>query len=110
MSRPDVHSVPEEERFEESIPEEFEEMAGPEGGAGSWLRAVSGSYEWRRWGFRGVSNAEAAEEEADPLAGILPPVQREQLRLDVDGPYRQMQASGTIIRTFKSRVHWIAKL
>ncbi len=110
MPRPDVHTVPEEEGFEEAIPAEFEEMAGLEATAGSWLRAVSGSYEWRRLGFGGASNGEAAEEEADPLAGILPPVQCEQLRLDVDGPYPQMQASGTIIRTIKSRVHWIAKL
>jgi hypothetical protein len=35
---------------------------------------------------------------------------REELRLDVDGRYPQMTASGTLIRGFTSRLHWIADL
>lgn len=35
---------------------------------------------------------------------------REELRLDVDGPYPQMTASGTITRWLSSRIDWIAKL
>ncbi len=35
---------------------------------------------------------------------------REELRLDVDGRYPQMTASGTVIRDFRSRVEWIAQL
>ncbi|MGH8354223.1 MAG: hypothetical protein ACRERY_11960 [Pseudomonas sp.] len=34
----------------------------------------------------------------------------EELRLDVDGPYPQMTASGTITRSLFGRTHWIAKL
>lgn len=35
---------------------------------------------------------------------------REELRLDVDGRYPQMVASGTIISNLSSPIHWIAKL
>ncbi|UHA73775.1 hypothetical protein [Paenibacillus sp. 481] len=35
---------------------------------------------------------------------------REELRLDVDGRYPQMVASGTTISNFNAAVHWIAKL
>lgn len=35
---------------------------------------------------------------------------QEELRLDVDGPYPQMTASGTITQSFFGRAHWIAKL
>jgi hypothetical protein len=35
---------------------------------------------------------------------------REELRLDVDGSYPQMTASGTLFRGLNVRVHWIAKL
>jgi hypothetical protein len=35
---------------------------------------------------------------------------REELRLDVDGEYPQMTASGTITRWLAGRIHWIAKL
>ncbi|MET1078109.1 MAG: hypothetical protein ABWY06_08820 [Pseudomonas sp.] len=34
----------------------------------------------------------------------------EELRLDVDGPYPQMTASGTITRALFGHTHWIAKL
>lgn len=36
--------------------------------------------------------------------------EREELRLDVDGQYPQMAASGVLQRGFSSRVHWIARL
>ena len=35
---------------------------------------------------------------------------REQLRLDVDGRYPQLVASGTLLRGLTTRTHWIAKL
>lgn len=53
-------------------------------------------------------------------AAIAPPISglyawseqqiREELRLDVDGRYPQMIASGTIIPNLSSSTHWIAKL
>jgi hypothetical protein len=43
----------------------------------------------------------------DPLSG---PEVREQLRLDVDGQYPLMLASGTITRRLTRRIHWIANL
>jgi hypothetical protein len=44
--------------------------------------------------------------------GVLPilPINSEELRLDVDGRYPQMVASGTIYRLIGSKVHWIANL
>lgn len=61
---------------------------------------------------------------AQPLPGIVPtsaaPWQieellpwgllREELRLDVDGRYPQMMASGTLFGVLAKRVHWIARL
>ena len=35
---------------------------------------------------------------------------REELRLDVDGRYPQMAASGTVYRLLSTRVHWVANL
>jgi hypothetical protein len=35
---------------------------------------------------------------------------REELRLDVDGRYPQMMASGTLYGVLAKRVHWIARL
>lgn len=35
---------------------------------------------------------------------------REELRLDVDGRYPQMVASGTVFRSLRTKVHWIANL
>ncbi|MBD2120274.1 hypothetical protein H6F68_05025 [Trichocoleus sp. FACHB-262] len=35
---------------------------------------------------------------------------REELRLDVDGRYPQMIASGTVFRSLSTRIHWIANL
>lgn len=55
--------------------------------------AVSGLYEWKR----------------PPLS---PPTvfTREELRMDVDGLFPQMAASGTGFNGLSARVHWIAKL
>jgi hypothetical protein len=70
---------------------------------------VSGLYEWR-------------QPLPIPLPGPLPgpglsagpealfPLVREELRLDVDGRYPQMVASGTIYRFFASQTHWVANL
>jgi hypothetical protein len=48
------------------------------------------------------------------LGPIMPPLPfprwREELRLDVDGRYPQMVASGTIFRFIFSQTHWIANL
>ena len=43
-------------------------------------------------------------------AGILPLFQREDLRLDVDGNFAQMAASGTAYSRLTARNHWIASL
>jgi hypothetical protein len=40
----------------------------------------------------------------------MPPVTKEELRLDVDERYPQMTASGTIQAGISSRIHWIADL
>lgn len=45
---------------------------------------------------------------ADVLLGS--PQVREELRLDVDGQFPQMTASGTITRSLAGRINWIAKL
>ena len=56
--------------------------------------------------------AEAAEAEIEDETAALPIlVQREELRLDVDGRYPQMAASGTIYRFgLRQQMHWIARL
>jgi len=41
---------------------------------------------------------------------IWPFFRREHLRLDVDGRYPQMTASGTVFSGLAHRVHWIASL
>jgi hypothetical protein len=38
------------------------------------------------------------------------PINREEIRLDVDGLYPQMTVSGTVYQSLKIRVHWIARL
>lgn len=45
-----------------------------------------------------------------PVPAGIRPIRREELRLDVDGRYPQMTASGTIGGFLVSRVHWIAEL
>lgn len=61
-----------------------------------------------------VEDAEALVEDAEAdveRAGLLPLwFQREDLRLDVDGMYPQMVASGTIYSGLTRRIHWIANL
>lgn len=52
-----------------------------------------------------TESGEAEEEAAFPIF-----FETEELRLDVDGRYPQMTASGTVRRGFFSRVHWIARL
>ncbi|UYW71949.1 hypothetical protein [Bacillus cereus] len=50
---------------------------------------------------------------ASPISGLYAWSEqqiREELRLDVDGRYPQMIASGTIISNLSSPIHWIAKL
>lgn len=50
-------------------------------------------------------------EEADTQGALLPIFLRsEDLRLDVDGRYPQMTASGTLYGGFTTTVHWIASL
>ncbi len=51
---------------------------------------------------------EAADVERAGLTPIL--FQREELRLDVDGKYPQMVASGTIYGGMTYRIHWVANL
>ncbi len=65
-----------------------------------------------------LGRAEEEEPSADSLHGIdtaLSPIVpwwflREELRLDVDGPYPLMRASGTLYNGLSLRVHWIANL
>jgi hypothetical protein len=45
-----------------------------------------------------------------PTPPVLPALSREQLRLDVDGRYPLMVASGTLFIGLQARVHWIANL
>ncbi|WP_221781146.1 hypothetical protein [Priestia aryabhattai] len=50
---------------------------------------------------------------ASPISGLYEWSEqqiREELRLDVDGLYPQMVASGTIILNLSTTIHWIAKL
>ena len=54
----------------------------------------------------------AVEEEAPEAAAELFPIffLREELRLDIDGRYPQMVASGTLYSGLSMQVHWIANL
>lgn len=56
--------------------------------------------------------AEEAWAELDVQNALLPPLlfRREELRLDVDGRYPQMTASGTLYHGLRIKVDWIAKL
>jgi len=56
----------------------------------------------------GFGHAKAAPIGSVPIG--IRPIRREELRLDVDGRYPQMTASGTIGGHLVSRVHWIAGL
>ncbi|MGF1611606.1 MAG: hypothetical protein ACFCUQ_19550 [Kiloniellales bacterium] len=92
-----------------------------------WLLTVSGLYTWS-WQIklptpvpqpvplptpRPLPLADAGEAlQPAPQPGPLFPVwlQREELRLDVDGRYPQMRASGAVLLGTTTRVHWIADL
>lgn len=50
------------------------------------------------------------EDATDDLANALSLVQSEELRLDVDGRYPQMTASGAIRFYLRARMHWIASI
>jgi hypothetical protein len=97
-----------------------------------FFAAVSGLYEWQqrliiRPPFPHVPLPVQPVPElpprppSEPIAAAVPGtaavealvpwwLQREELRLDVDGPYPQMVASGTVFRGLTTRVHWIANL
>jgi hypothetical protein len=65
---------------------------------------ASGLYRW---------SAATKSAQAPPLGPVpvgIRPVRREELRLDVDGRYPQLAASGTIGGVLVAKVHWIAKL
>jgi hypothetical protein len=54
---------------------------------------------------------EATQESQGEIEHLSPKIfLREELRLDVDGRYPQMMASGTLYRTLATRVDWIANL
>ena len=88
--------------------EERSARPSPPPGRPSPHSPASGLYEFRLpVGGRGgalVGGDEAA------LIPRHPFMRREQLRLDVDGWYPQMQVSGTIFAGFAYSVHWIAEL
>lgn len=63
---------------------------------------ASGLYTWKK----SVGGSNANPQEADDGGKAI----SEELRLDVDGRYPQMVASGVIHGGIFSRVHWIAKL
>jgi hypothetical protein len=99
-----------------------------------WLLQESGLYEWR-WSQApipvpvplparpphpgrletdeeeepGLGAAEAVEEALE-TAAAAPWFRREELRLDVDGRYPLLKASGTIYSGLATRIHWIANL
>ncbi|MEN8376597.1 MAG: hypothetical protein ABFS34_14210 [Gemmatimonadota bacterium] len=100
-----------------------------------WLLQASGLYEWK-WSLRPIplplplpvrppspGGAEAEEEAIEPeitaaesvtealeTSAAAPWFRREELRLDVDGRYPLLKASGTITSGLATRVHWIADL
>ncbi len=80
-----------------------------------WVRPASGTYAWSYWirhprgGLEG-NGAEAARGPTLPGPSYPFWLQREELRLDVDGRYPQMQASGTLLLGSTARAHWIAEL
>ncbi len=58
----------------------------------------------------GIEEEEAAAAPEEESADFFFPFDREELRLDVDGRYPQMAASGTMVRGFGTRVNWVARL
>ena len=113
----------------EALPEvtDLEEARDAEGEAAlplriPLLRGLSGLYEYSlRWpvspvspahpipGLAAESNgADLAAEQSSPVDSRV--ILRETLRLDVDGRYPQMAASGTIYQFLTERTHWVARL
>ena len=78
------------------------------------LAPASGLYEWpERFRFPvGWHSARSAAESGSAETTALFPwwFRREELRLDVDGYYPQMVASGTLSGVVFSRTHWVADL
>ncbi|MBI4525419.1 MAG: hypothetical protein HY695_16585 [Deltaproteobacteria bacterium] len=84
-----------------------------------FIAPASGLYTWQSpiifrtpTPISGPSPSPVAEptQGAESEALSLLRYRREELRLDVDGRYPQMTASGTISGPIASRIHWIAKL
>jgi hypothetical protein len=82
-----------------------------------FVAPVSGLYAWQSpiilptpTPIPGRSAIPVPEQGAESEALSVLPYRREELRLDVDGRYPQMTASGTITGPIASRIHWIAKL
>lgn len=82
-----------------------------------FIAPVSGLYAWQSpiilptpTPIPGRSATPVPEQGAESEALSVLPYRREELRLDVDGRYPQMSASGTITGPIASRIHWIAQL
>jgi hypothetical protein len=76
-----------------------------------WVPAVSGLYEWKRSiKIPTPLPIDNTPSETTDTADDLLFLQREELRLDVDGRYPQNVASGTSFFFLASQVHWIANL
>ncbi len=73
-----------------------------------FLRPVSGRYEARGAASKLIAGVEE-DGEAEAISFPLL-TQSEELRLDVDGRYPLMTASGTVTGGLTTRVNWIAKL
>lgn len=109
-----------------------ENIAGPRSEAAAGLPALpilfaSGTYHWRQSlklpkvplpikpiEGRGEIEDNVADIEDDTaeagIAGLPIAIVSEELRLDVDGRYPQMTASGTLQLGVRHRTHWIARL
>jgi len=76
--------------------------------------AVSGLYRTPGYipgGVNPLSENEAADIDVEAAGpAIIPALAGEELRLDVDGRYPQMTASGTVPISAMQRVHWIAQV
>jgi len=110
--------------LDEQVKDFTEATDGEEAGAAArpfsiwpwpWSLEVSGLYEYRRRGpvprprplpVHPVSASEADLEDEIGAALFL----REEIRLDVDGRYPQMQVSGTRYNLLSPLIHWIARL
>jgi hypothetical protein len=81
-----------------------------------FLLRASGLYRWNSLfplslAAPSSATAQTTEQAAEGTNALFPiSFTREELRLDVDGNYPQLTASGAIYRSFALRVHWVAKL